>query len=123
MFNGFRFPYTDFNKINLDWVMKHLPIECKLTEADNSKAAFVGYTAVLMGEYLLADVHMFAFDTLSANTPLFTLPYNAMESYLTPVMGSNASIFVDSGTNVVYTNMPFSGNITVKCLIKVDRGF
>lgn len=121
MFSGSRFPYSDFNKVNLDWCMRHLPIDCKLTEVDNSKAAFIQYTAVLMGEYILADIQMFLFDTLPTNTGLFTIPFKAAQSYMTTATDS-VSVFVDEDTNIMRINRAYSGNLEIKCLIKIQRG-
>lgn len=123
MFDRYRFPYSDFNKVNLDWIMKHLPIECELTAVDSDVVTLVNYNAVLLGEYLFADVHLYAPNPVSVNTALFTLPYNAETSYQTSVYNSNAHLFVDSNTKTAYIDGAFSGHIYAKCLIKIDRGY
>ena len=74
MFNAFRFPYSDFNKLNLDWCMSKLPVDitqkCSVIDEMGAESFYVCKFGDLVFVYVMGTTQ----DDISVSENIIKLP-------------------------------------------------
>lgn len=83
MFNSY--PYTDFNKVNLDWIMRKLPVDISNKIVMSEKVTVNSFKAIKAGELLFITFGFVANRAINANEVIMRLPANTTTPQTIPV--------------------------------------
>ena len=74
MFNAFRFPYSDFNKLNLDWVMSKLPVDITAKCSVSESIDVTEFYACKFGDMVFIYIKGQALEDIASGDTIITLP-------------------------------------------------